>query len=240
LREKRNTTLSLVGRGGQPPFVRSPINTGARHLKLGVKANRRASQQQVAVAINFLAFQIGWFACVLGAANGLPWLGVLIVSIVLALAAFMASDWKQELSLAIAAAAMGFAVDSALIAFGIFAPVPYLSPAPLSPLWMVMLWANQATTLNSCLAWLRGRFLLGASFGSVGGPLAYFGGAKLGAAALPSLESLMILGAVWAVAFPALLAVADLTCPATRRARPLLPTPRALRPSPAPPGAPQS
>jgi hypothetical protein len=25
--------------------------------------------------VNFVAFQLGWFACVLGAAQGLPWLG---------------------------------------------------------------------------------------------------------------------------------------------------------------------
>ena len=29
--------------------------------------------------INFAAFQAGWFACVAGAAHGLPWLGPLLV-----------------------------------------------------------------------------------------------------------------------------------------------------------------
>jgi hypothetical protein len=75
---------------------------------------------------------------------------------------------------------------------------------------MVMLWVNQATTLNSCLTWLRGRYLAGALFGAVGGPLAYLGGAKLGAASLPSSSGLVVLGITWAGAFPALLAVAEL------------------------------
>jgi hypothetical protein len=31
---------------------------------------------------NFVAFQTGWFACVLGAANGMPWLGVIVAVLV--------------------------------------------------------------------------------------------------------------------------------------------------------------
>ena len=43
----------------------------------------------------------------------------------------------------------------------------------------------------------------------VGGPLAYLSGAKLGAATLPSTHGLVILGIIWAGAFPALLALAE-------------------------------
>lgn len=159
--------------------------------------------------VNFIAFQIGWFAAVLGAGHGMPWLGVAIVPLVLLLNLVLSADWRQELIVALAAAVMGFAVDTGLVAAGVFAPVPYLVSRPFSPLWMVMLWVNQATTLNSCMGWLRGRYLAGALFGAVGGPLAYLSGAKLGAASLPSTNGLVILGITWAVAFPALLAVAE-------------------------------
>jgi hypothetical protein len=157
---------------------------------------------------NFLAFQIGWFSCVLGAAHGVPWLGLIVVPCVLALAMWMSEDWKAEAILALAAASMGLAVDTTLIATGAFAPVPFGAPPPFSPLWMVMLWVNQASTMNGCLAWLRGRYLAAAIFGAIGGPLAYLGGAKLGAAANPSTANLVILGITWSAAFPALLAVA--------------------------------
>jgi len=163
----------------------------------------------VRVAINFVAFQIGWFSAVLGAGSGMPWLGLVIVPLVLLVTLALATDWRQELIVALAAALMGFAMDTALVASGIFAPVQFLFPRPFSPPWMIMLWVNQATTLNGCMAWLRGRYLLGALFGAIGGPLAYLGGAKLGAATLPSTEGLVILGIAWAVAFPALLAVAE-------------------------------
>lgn len=160
-------------------------------------------------ATNLIAFQIGWFAAVLGAGHGLPWLGVAVVPLVVLLNLFLSADWRQELTIAAAAAVLGFAVDTALVAAGVFAPVPFLVPPPFSPPWMVMLWANQATALNSCMAWLRGRYLAGSLFGAVGGPLAYLSGAKLGAATLPSANGLVILGLTWACAFPGLLAVAE-------------------------------
>ncbi len=162
------------------------------------------------VAINFVAFQIGWFSAVLGAGHGMPWLGLVVVPLVLLLTLALATDWRQELIVALAAAIMGFAMDTALVASGVFSPVQFLFPLPFSPPWMIMLWVNQATTLNGCIAWLRGRSVLGALFGAGGGPLAYLGGAKLGAATLPTTEGLVILGIAWAVAFPALLAVAEL------------------------------
>ena len=143
----------------------------------------------------------------LGAAHGMPWLGVAVIPLVLLFSMAMSPDWKQELGLAAAAAIMGFAVDTVLVAAGIFAPVPFVTRPPFSPLWMVALWVTQATTLNSCMAWLRGRYLAGALFGAVGGPLAYLGGAKLGAASIPSPQGLLVLGITWAAAFPGLLAL---------------------------------
>jgi hypothetical protein len=162
--------------------------------------------------VNFIAFQIGWFAAVLGAAHGMPWLGVVIVPGVLIVNLALSANWRQELVVALVAAVMGFAVDTGLVAAGVFAPVPFLLPPPFSPLWMVMLWVNQATTLNGCMAWLRGRYLAGSLFGAIGGPLAYLSGAKIGAASLPSTTGLVILGITWAFAFPALLAAAEFAC----------------------------
>ncbi len=159
--------------------------------------------------VNLVAFQIGWFAAVLGAGHGMPWLGVVVVPLVLIVNLVFSADRRQEMVVALVAAVMGFMVDTGLVAAGVFAPVPFLVPPPFSPPWMVLLWVNQATTLNGCLAWLRGRYLAGSLFGAVGGPLAYLSGAKLGAASLPSTNGLVILGITWACAFPALLATAE-------------------------------
>ena len=157
---------------------------------------------------NFIAFQAAWFAAVLGAAHGMPWLGVLAVPIALALHLALSPDWRPELLLALAAAATGFVFDSLLIAAGMFSPVPYILPSPFSSLWMVMLWVNLATTMNVSMGWLRGRYVLGLVFGAIGGPLAYYSGAKLGAMTrLPDPRGLLGTGIAWAIALPLLLVV---------------------------------
>ena len=64
---------------------------------------------------------------------------------------------------------------------------------------------NFAATLNVSMAWLRGRYLLAAVFGAIGGPLAYYSGAKLGATeALPSLNGMLVLAVGWGVMTPLL------------------------------------
>jgi hypothetical protein len=154
--------------------------------------------------INVIVFQAAWFAAVLGAANGMPWLGVVAVPVALVLHLALSPDWRPELLLALSAAIMGFITDSALIALGAFSPMPFLFASPFSSLWMVMLWVNLATTMNVSMAWLRGRYALAAVFGAIGGPMAYYSGAKLGAADVPAMADLVVIGIAWAIAFPAL------------------------------------
>ena len=75
----------------------------------------------------------------------------------------------------------------------------------LSPLWL-----NFAAALNGPLAWLRGRDLLGALVGALGGPLAYYAGATLGATeGLPSGSGLLALAVGWAIMVPLLVRLAQ-------------------------------
>ncbi len=155
--------------------------------------------------INAIAFQTAWFAAVLGASHGMPWLGVVAVPLGLVLHLALSSDWRPELLLALAAAVVGFVFDSILIRAGAFSPIPYLVPPPFSSLWMVMLWVNLATTMNVSMGWLRQRYALAAVFGAVGGPMAYYSGARLGAMTrLPDPGGLLWIGIAWAVALPLL------------------------------------
>ena len=161
--------------------------------------------------INFIAFQSAWFAAVLGAANGMLWLGVVAVPLALVLHLALSPDWRPELLLALTAAGMGFAADTLLIAAGAFSPIPYLFPVPFSSLWMVMLWVNLATTMNVSMAWLRGRYGLAALSGAIGGPMAYYSGAKLGAMTqLPDPSGLLSIAIAWAIALPLLYGVAKM------------------------------
>ncbi len=74
---------------------------------------------------------------------------------------------------------------------------------------MIALWANFATTLNLSLAGLQTRPWLAALLGLVCGPLAYWGGAGLGAMTfITPLPALITLALGWALLTPLLLALA--------------------------------
>ena len=129
-----------------------------------------------------------------GGRRGAPWLGPLVMVPVLAVHLSLTDDRQRELKLLLAAGVLGFLYDTALVSAGVFSPLRHLVPHAFSPPWMVGLWMNFAATLNVSMAWLRGHYLLAAVFGSIGGPLAYYGGAKLGATeALPSLNGMLVL-----------------------------------------------
>jgi hypothetical protein len=139
----------------------------------------------------------------------MPWLGIIVVPIVLLTHIALSAARKAEVILFLKAAAMGFCVDTVLVFAGVFTPVRYLFPMPYSTLWMVLLWMNFAATLNVSLKKLHGRYMLSAILGSIGGPAAYYSGAKLGATtSIPGFADVLVLSAAWAVAVPALFWIA--------------------------------
>jgi hypothetical protein len=156
-------------------------------------------------AVNVVLFQAAWFAAVLGAARGTFWLGPLAMLPVLAIHLALQDNRLGELKLLLAAGLLGFVYDTSLVSAGVFTPLTHLFPRPFSPPWMICLWLNFAATLNVSMSWLRGRYLLAALFGAVGGPLAYYSGAKLGATeALPSAFGMLVLAIGWGVMTPLL------------------------------------
>ena len=161
--------------------------------------------------LNVALFQAAWFAAVLGAARGLPWLGPLAMLPTLAIHLALQKNRRGELKLLLTAGLLGFLFDTAFVAGGVFTPLQHLFPRPFSPPWMVCLWLNFAATLNVSLAWLHGRPILSAAFGAVGGPLAYYGGAKLGATELlPTTTGLLLLAVGWGIMTPLLVRLAGL------------------------------
>lgn len=155
--------------------------------------------------LNILLFQVAWFAAVLGAAGGMAWLGLVVLVPVLGVHLTLQEDRIGEVRLLLAAAATGFLFDSLMVATGVFTPVCSLFPSPFSPPWMVGIWMNFAATLNVSLSWLLESYWMAAVFGALGGPLAYYSGAKLGATeTLPSLAGMVMLAVGWAVVMPLL------------------------------------
>lgn len=159
---------------------------------------------------NFLAFQIGWFACVLGGAHDLPWVGTGIALVIVAWHLTRAARPKQELLLVLSAAAIGALFDTLLVWLGWFTYSSGMLIAGTAPHWMVALWMLFATTLNLSLAWLKRHLYVAVLFGAIGGPLAYLGGEKLGALnfVFPT-AGLIALAIGWALLTPLLAMIAQ-------------------------------
>ncbi len=157
----------------------------------------------MAVLFNVLAFYVCWLACVVGAAQGYPWVGPLCVAV------FLFVQWRLKLltrhhrQLILISMILGFLVDSSL-SYGSW--YRFLTNPPgvvWAPAWMVALWANFALALPVSLAWLRGRWLASALLGGIGGPLSYLAGERLGAISLAD-GALWLLAIVWALVTPGL------------------------------------
>jgi hypothetical protein len=157
--------------------------------------------------LNVLMSQVGWFACVLGAANDRPWTGCAIIFALIVIHLLLVKDRGNELRLLLAATLLGILFDTLQEALGVVRFRSGYIVDWLCPLWIALLWTQFATLLHISLNWLSGRYLLAGLVGLIGGPLAFFGGARLGAAILhPNLLfSLVAFALEWAVAMPLML-----------------------------------
>lgn len=155
--------------------------------------------------INFVIFQLGWFACVLGGDL------VALLCVLAALAIhhrYVLSTPFEYLSIVLISAA-GIAWDSLLAAANIL--VFPQSTATGLPLWLILLWLLFATTFHHCFAWMQKYLLPSTLAGAVFGPLSYLAGSRLGEAEIaePVMQSLLIMALGWAVIFPAGLILAQ-------------------------------
>lgn len=156
--------------------------------------------------LNLVGFNAGWFACVLGAANGQPWIGVIAVSVLAVIWIGFTRAPKSMLALVLAAAAMGYVLDSGLTLAGVLTFDEEARLGGPAPLWMVAMWVNFAVALPISMAWIIGRYGIGALLGATGGPLAYLAGDRLGAVEIPTeFSAWLLITLEWAVAMPALI-----------------------------------
>jgi hypothetical protein len=153
---------------------------------------------------NLVLFKLGWVACVMFAAAGKPLLSLLsVVAVVLIHLPQLAAPAKEALLLA-TAVLLGLVWESALVALGIV-QYPGHEHAWLAPVWILAMWALFATTINHGLAWVKRYWVYAALAGGIGGPMAFYAGANLGAVTFPNTTiALVVIGAGWAVLLPLL------------------------------------
>ena len=162
------------------------------------------------ILINAVAFQLGWFACVLGGANQLPWLGTLVAILIVYWHLNQAQRPGRELTLLAVVGALGALWDSLLVAAGWLEYPSGMLLSNTAPHWIVAMWVLFASTLNVSLRWLRGRWTLATLLGAVAGPLAYYAGAGLGGVDINEpLPAFTALAAGWAAFVPLLISLSS-------------------------------
>jgi hypothetical protein len=152
--------------------------------------------------INVGINQAIWFLCVLGG-NG----GALFALPLLVLNIFLSRHKRADLQLIGLLLFIGALIDGTLQAIGFFS---FISAGFPIPLWLAVIWVALAALPHHSLAWMKNRILLSALFGALGGPLAYWAGVRLGAAAFhwPLLSSLSLFAVVWAILWSGVMAIA--------------------------------
>lgn len=162
------------------------------------------------LAFNFIAFQIGWFACVISAAQQLSLAGSLIALIIVAIHVFMSADRLTAILFISMISLFGFVWDSALHNLNILVFDTGIFSSYLAPHWILMMWLLFATTLRVSLRWLYGRFWLSMAVGAVAGPLAYHAGAAMNAVVIPdAMVATIVLAIGWGGLLPLFMKTAE-------------------------------
>jgi len=152
--------------------------------------------------INYAIYQIGWFACVLGAASQRPWTGLVIAMALIGVHLVLSEERSIEIRLMVLATAVGAVVETIQIAAGTYRFTSGTLADALPPPWLLAMWAQFATTFRFSLRRLITRPVPAVLFGATGGPIAFLAGEALGAVTLlpPLGYSLLRLSISWAIA----------------------------------------
>jgi hypothetical protein len=144
--------------------------------------------------LNAILFQLNWFACVLGGANGqLLWPAITLMLMFAQIA--RGSHVRGDLVLALMACLIGLFLDSLWIRLGILD-----FGTAWAPVWIVMMWAGAALSINHSLSWLQSQPVLGGVLAAMVAPLCYLSGESLGAVTTDS-AGLLLVACSWLVVF---------------------------------------
>jgi hypothetical protein len=172
--------------------------------------------------LNYVLYQAGWFACILGAAWHRPLTGFGIAVLLTAVHVWRAEDRALESRLILLALTLGIAVEGAQAWSGTYAQFTSGSvTAWMSPPWLLAMWAQFATTFRFSMHGVMTHPWRATAFGVIGGPIAFLAGERLGAVTLaqPLLPALLRLAVAWGLALYVCARVTRASTPAESRAR---------------------
>ena len=170
--------------------------------------------------LEYVAFQIVWLACALGAANGSNLPGVAAALAVVSVHIALSTSRSAAVTMVAMCGFVGFAAESLFAMTGVLRYAAAWPSTSVAPAWIVALWLAFAITLPAT-RWMLGERPLAkaAALGAVFGPAAYLAGDRIGALQMttPVWHGLLLTAVVWALAFPTLVALSGRkSCAATK------------------------
>lgn len=153
--------------------------------------------------MNYLLYQLGWIACVFGAARAMPWWGALGGAVLLLTHVALARRRHDEFWLAASVGGIGLVVDTLQIQLGTLAFGDGVLVG-LPPAWLLVTWMQFATTFRFSMRWLQRDLWGPLFFGAIGGPLAFVLAEGLGVVTLhpERWKSVVSIAVLWAIAIP--------------------------------------
>jgi len=153
---------------------------------------------------NIIGFQTGWWSCVLGAKNGYPYLGPIVMAVFLFIHFTTLENRNKELMFIALVGLIGTVLDTVLLQTNL---VEYQGAYinSIAPLWITAMWVGFAATVNHSLVWLKNKLVMSFAIGAIFGPLSYFTGIKFEALYFEvSLLTISVLALLWGVVVPSL------------------------------------
>lgn len=154
--------------------------------------------------VNFVLFQIGWFACVVY--PGMAAVGLVVVFLGLHMA-LVSQKRFTELQFIGFGVVLGSLMDTLWFRTDVLSLVGN-EDVLIAPPWLVAIWVIFMTTLCHSLNWVGQKKWLPWVLAPFAGPFAYWSASKLGIVTLPDLWiSLAAMAVGWMLLFPLLLFV---------------------------------
>ncbi len=157
-----------------------------------------------AFLVNQGLFQLAWPACVIGAAQGWLWTGLLVVGILSLWQLNRSNRHPLDLRMIAICLAIGVVVDTAWVQLGLLSYALAWPIAGAAPLWIMLLWLALALVINHSMSAFKHRLVLVGVLGGIGSPLSYFAGSRFGAVewTAPVWQVILATGVSWALILP--------------------------------------
>lgn len=157
--------------------------------------------------LNLIAFQMLWLLLVFSAFYDFERLAVVLLGVWLCVHVYFSKHRWADVRLLLLALALGPLCDTLLLHLELVEYRGRVLVAGFPPLWIYAQWANFSQLFNYSFGFLRGRPLFCVFMALVSAPLAYTGGARLGAAVLvePHWIPLIFVALSWAMVLPLLI-----------------------------------